>query len=379
MSEPRRSSAPSGSEAGEAELDELRDAIDAVDREILERLNARARLGEQVGRVKRERGLFVYRAARERDVVESLAAGNPGPFPSDALAPVFREIISATRALEERLTVAFLGPEGTFSHLAVREQFGAQAEARPMATFEEVLDAVERGKTALGMLPLENTTEGVVTRTLDLLAGAEATICGELRLPVTQHLMSKSGRLEDVRRVASIDQALAQCRGWLDRHLPGVERVELASTAVAARLAAREGDVAAVGSWIAAEVNGLELVESSIQDRSDNATRFLVMGREPTPPGGCDSTLVVYTVMKAQPGTLHTLLEPFASRGVNLASIHSRPIPGKPWEYLFFLEVEGHRAEPAVSEAMAAAEGVAHSCRCLGSFPRARSSAEARR
>ena len=277
MREPRRSSAPSGSEAGEAELDDLRDAIDAVDREILDRLNARARLGEQVGHLKRERGLFVYRAARERDVVDRLVTGNPGPFPSDALGPVFREIISATRSLEERLTVAFLGPEGTFSHLAVREQFGAQAEARPMASFEEVLDAVERGKTALGMLPLENTTEGVVTRTLDLLAGTEATICGELRLPVTQHLMSKSGRLGEIRRVASIDQALAQCRGWLDRHLPGVERMELASTAVAARLAAREEDVAAVGSSIAAEVNGLEIVESSIQDRSDNATRFLVM------------------------------------------------------------------------------------------------------
>jgi chorismate mutase/prephenate dehydratase len=379
MREPRRSSAPSGSEAGEAELDDLRDAIDAVDREILDRLNARARLGEQVGRVKRERGLFVYRAARERDVVESLAAGNPGPFPSDALGPVFREIISATRALEERLTVAFLGPEGTFSHLAVREQFGTQADARPMATFEEVLDAVERGKTALGMLPLENTTEGVVTQTLDLLAGAEATICGELRLPVTQHLMSRSGRLEDIRRVASIDQALAQCRGWLDRHLPGVERMELASTAVAARLAAREEDVAAVGSSIAAEVNGLEIVESSVQDRSDNTTRFLVMGREPALPCGRDSTLVVYTVMKTQPGTLHALLEPFASRGVNLASIHSRPIPGKPWEYLFFLELEGHFAEPAVREAMAAAEAVAHSSRCLGSFPRARPSAEDKR
>jgi chorismate mutase/prephenate dehydratase len=288
---------------------------------------------------------------------------------------VFREIISATRSLEERLTVAFLGPEGTFSHLAVREQFGAEAEARPMASFAEVLDAVERGKTALGMLPLENTTEGVVTQSLDLLAGTEATLCGELRLPVTHHLMSKSGRLEDIRRVASHPQPLAQCRGWLDRHLPGVERVELASTAVAARLAVAEEDVAAVGSSIAADVNGLEIVEASIQDRSDNTTRFLVLGRDPAEPSGRDCTLVVYTVTKTQPGTLHALLDPFARRGVNLASIHSRPIPGKPWEYLFFLELEGHREEPAVREAMAAAQAVAHSCRCLGSFPRARASA----
>lgn len=372
MREPRRSNAPRGSNSGESELDELRDAIDAVDREILDRLNARARLVDRVGTVKRERGMFVYGAGRERDLVDRLVARNPGPFPSDALGPVFREIVSATRSLEERLTVAYLGPEGTFSHLAVREQFGAQAEARPLATFAEVLDAVERGKTALGMLPLENTTEGVVTQTLDLLAEAEATICGELLLPVTQHLMSKTGRLADIRRVASHPQPLAQCRGWLDRHLPGVERVELASTAVAARLATREQDVAAVGSSIAAEVAGLEIVERSIQDRSDNTTRFLVMGRDPAQPSGRDSTLVVYTVTKTQPGTLHGLLEPFASRGVNLASIHSRPIPGKPWEYLFFLELEGHREQPALREAMAAAEAVALSSRCLGSFPRAR-------
>jgi chorismate mutase/prephenate dehydratase len=372
MRDPRRSSAPSGSDASEPELEDLRDAIDAVDREILERLNARARLVERVGRLKQERGQFVYRAGRERDLVDRLAAANPGPFPSDALAPVFREIISGTRSLEERLTVAFLGPEGTFSHLAVREQFGELAEPRPMATFTEVLGAVERGKTALAMLPLENTTEGVVTQTLDLLADTEAIICAELHLPVTQHLMSKSGRLEDVRRVASIPQALAQCRGWLDRHLPGVERVELASTAVAARLARREPDVAAVGSSIAADVNGLVIVEPSIQDRSENTTRFLVMGRDPAEPSGEDSTWVVYTVTKTRPGTLHALLDPFASRGVSLGSIHSRPIPGKPWEYLFFLELEGHRGDAAVAEAMGAAEGVAHSHRCLGSFPRAR-------
>lgn len=371
MRERRGSATPNESGSGAAELAELRDAIDGVDREILDRLNARARLVQRVGALKREHGLFVYRAARERDLVAQLSTCNEGPFPSEALAPVFREIISGTRSLEERVTVAFLGPEGTFSHLAVRERFGAQTEARPVASFAEVLDAVERGKTALGMLPLENTTEGVVTEALDLLATTGATLCGELLLPVTQHLMSRSGTRDDVRRVASMPQALAQCRGWLDRHLPHAERLEVASTAVAARLAAQEPDVAAVGSSIAADVNGLVLIERSIQDRSDNTTRFLVLGLHPAEPSGRDATLVVYTVTKTQPGTLHALLEPFAARGVNLASIHSRPIPGKPWEYRFFLELEGHREELAVREAMEAAAGVAHSSRCLGSFPRA--------
>jgi chorismate mutase/prephenate dehydratase len=354
-----------------SDLDGLREAIDSIDREILKQLNARAALVGRVAELKPRLGLAPYDAARERDLVRDLTAANPGPFPDAAIGPVFREIISGTRSLEGALRVAFLGPVGTFSHLAVRELFGAQVESVSVASFGEVLDALARDQAELGVLPLENTTEGVVTHTLDLLAQASVSICGELRLPVSHHLLSRSGRLEDVRRVASHPQPLAQCRGWLERHLPGVERVELASTAAAARLAAGDGSVAAVGPAIAAEVYGLARVAARIEDRSDNTTRFLVLGGAEPAPSGCDATLVVYTVSRAQPGALHALLDPFARHRVNLAAIHARPIPGKPWEYLFFLELEGHRADDPVAKAMAEAEALAHSSRWLGSFPRA--------
>jgi chorismate mutase/prephenate dehydratase len=353
-------------------LDELRRDIDAVDRSILGELNERARLVSEVGRLKRAQGVSVFHAARERDLVTALRGANPGPFPSAAVASVFREIISATRSLEERTRVAYLGPEGTFSHQAARECFGASADPIPVVTVPEVFEAVERGRAELGMIPVENTTEGVVTQTLDVLAGSRLPLCGELLLPISLQLLSRSERLEDVRRVASHPQPLAQCRSWLDRHLPGVERVELTSTAAAAQLARREPEVAAIGSRVLAEVAELEILESGIEDRADNTTRFLVIGGERPEPSGDDLTLVVYTVTKAEPGALHRLLEPFARYRVNLTSIQSRPIPGKPWEYHFFAEIEGHARDELVAKALDEAESVAHSVRILGSFPRAR-------
>jgi chorismate mutase/prephenate dehydratase len=354
-----------------SELEALRRAIDGVDRAILERLNERARLVQQVGRCKRAGGESVYAGARERDLVARLREENAGPFPCEALGPVFREIISATRSLEARLRVAFLGPEGTFSHLGVREKFGALTDAKPVTSIEEVFGAVERDRADYGVVPLENTTEGVVTQTLDALVESGVRICGELKLRISLQLMSRCTRLDEVRRVASHPQPLAQCRRWLDRHLQGVERLEVGSTAAAADLALREDATAAIGSSLLAESRGLGLLERGIEDRSDNTTRFLVVGgREPL-PSGKDLTLVVYTVRKTQAGALHALLEPFARHGVNLASIQSRPIPGKPWEYLFFLELEGHHAEDALTKAMSEADALAHSSRLLGSFPRA--------
>jgi chorismate mutase/prephenate dehydratase len=365
----------SGSGAGERprgdELDALRSAIDAVDREILERLNQRARLVEQVGALKRSRAAVVYQAARERDLVAGLEAANPGPFPTAGIRPVFREIVSATRSLEASLRIAYLGPEGTFSHLAARETFGSQAAFLAQPTIADVFAAVERGQADHGVVPVENTTEGVVTQTLDTLVESELPICGEAVLPIALCLLSQSGRLEDVRRVASHPQPLAQCRSWLDRHLPRAERMELASTVAAGALAAREADVAAVGSRLAAELLGLRIAAENVQDRRDNSTRFAVLGGEPAPPSGHDLTSVVFTVRKAEAGALHRLLAPFARHGVNLTSIQSRPLKGTPWEYLFFIDLEGHRSEPDVAAALAEAAEIAHSARVLGSFPRA--------
>jgi chorismate mutase / prephenate dehydratase len=356
--------------APQIEIERLRAQIDAVDDAILARLNERAALVADVGRAKQAAGAAVYEPTRERRIVERLRAENPGPFPSAALAPVFREIISGTRSLEEAIRVAYLGPEGTFSHQAAREHFGAIAQLCGVGTIPDVFAAVESGRAELGIVPVENTTEGVVTQTLDSFGEREVTVCAERVLRISAALLSKSGRLGDVRRVISHPQPLAQCRRWLDQQLPGIEREEMASTAAAAQRAAEDGECAAIGSLLSAEVYGLEVVAANIEDRRDNSTRFLVIGGDPPPPSGRDLTSVVFTIRRDESGALFRLIEPFAREAVNLTSIQLRPIKGKPWEYLFFIDCEGHRSEAAVHRALEAAARVAYSTRVLGSFPR---------
>ncbi len=353
------------------ELAELREAIDAVDREILDRLNERARLVQAVGELKRQRKAPVYVASRERDLIAALRERNRGPFPDAGIRHVFREIISATRSLEEIARVAFLGPQGTFSHQAAVRQFGALVELLPVHTIREVFERVERGDAHYGVVPVENTTEGAVTETYDSLVESEVTCCGELLLEVTLQLMSKAPDLASVRRLASHPQPLAQCRDWIHRRMPGVETVETASTAAAAEWAARDDTVAAIGSEIAAQTHQLQILESGIEDRRGNSTRFLVIGREPAAPSGDDLTSAVFTVRKDQSGTLYHLLEPFARYGVNLSAIQSRPMKGKPWEYLFFVDMEGHVSDDAVGKALDEAAATAHSHKVLGSYARA--------
>ena len=353
------------------ELERLRERIDAVDAAILERLNERARIVQEVGRLKASSGAAVYSAEREKAIVERLTGANPGPFPNAGIGPVFREIISATRSLERVLRVGYLGPEGTFSHLAASERFGRMADLMPQSSIADVYRAVERGAVDLGVVPFENTTDGVVTQSFDRLPEFEGTLCGELQLRISHSLLSRSGRLEDARRVVSHPQPLAQCRGWLDRNLPGVERVDVPSTAVAAQQAAEDGSTAAIGSALLADVYGLEVAEAGIEDRRDNTTRFLLLGKRAMAPTGHDLTSVVFTLHKDESGALHRLLEPFARCGVNLTALQLRPLEGKPWEYLFFLDVEGHREEPRVARALEAAAAVSHSHRVLGSYPRA--------
>ena len=324
----------------------------------------------RVGELKRSTRSSVYRAARERDLVESLVEANPGPFPGAALGPVFREIISATRSLELRLRIAFLGPAGTFSHLAARETFGTLSDGVPVATISDVFATVERGDADHGLVPVENTTEGVVTQTLDALLDSNLGICGETLLRISHQLMSRTGNLEDVRQVASHPQPLAQCRTWLDRHVPAATRVQMPSTAAAAALARDDEEVAAIGSALVGELVDLRTIAPAIEDRRDNTTRFLVLGGDDPPPSGNDLTSIAYTVRKGESGALHRLLEPFASHAVNLTSIQARPLKGTPWEYVFFIDLEGHRSEERVSAAIEAAARVANSHRVLGSFPR---------
>jgi len=367
MAQSEKSRAPAQGDS----LDALRERIDEVDRALLARLNERAELVQRVGELKRVSRTPVYEPGRERRIVETLCQANAGPFPNEGLAPVFREIISGTRSLEERLRVAYLGPAGTFSHQAARARFGALADLEPVASIGDVFAAVESGRADLGIVPVENTTEGVVTQTLDTLAEREVTICAESVLPVSISLLSQSGRLEDVQRVASHPQPLAQCRRWLEANLPGVERVEAASTAAAAQRAAEEPGTAALGAEVAAEVYDLQAIASGVEDRRDNRTRFVVIGGGKPAPSGCDLTSVVFTIRRDQAGGLFRLIEPMAREGVNLTSIQLRPIRGKSWEYYFFIDCEGHRSDPSVKSALAAASEIALSTRVLGSFPRA--------
>jgi chorismate mutase/prephenate dehydratase len=371
MGKPGQSSRADVKTDPQAELARLRDRVDAIDDAILERLNERARVVQEVGRLKQDSGTAVFSQGREREIVDRLAQRSDGPFPEAGLAPVFREIISATRSLEGLVQVAFLGPEGTFSHLAAGEQFGELADLQPQPSIAEVFAVVERGKAQLGIVPVENTTDGIVTQSYDRLPTFDGTLSGEVLLRISHDLFSRSGRLADVARVVSHPQPLAQCREWLERNLPGVDQVEAPSTVAACRIAAAEPDAAAIGSVAAGRACGLNAIESAIEDRRDNTTRFLLIGRHAPEPTGKDLTSVVFTLRKDESGALHRLLEPFAGSGVNLTSLQLRPIKGKPWEYLFFVDLEGHASEPRVVEALEAAARVANSYKVLGSFPRA--------
>jgi len=356
---------------GSPELERLRGQIDEVDRGILEKLNERAKWVLEVGQLKQSQRASVYEEAREKRIVRALIERNSGPFPDDGLAPVFREIISATRSLEEGVVIAYMGPEGTFSHQAACLKFGGLAELEAVRTISDVFAVVERGSAHLGVVPVENTTEGIVTQTFDAFVDSDVLICGEVLMRISVQLASKSGRIEDVQRVVSNPQPLAQCRQWLERNLPGAERLETASTTAAAQMAAEDGSLAAICSATAAEASGLRAIEPSIEDRRDNTTRFVVIGKQSPAPTENDLTSAVFTIRKDSPGGLYRLLQPFAESEINLTSIQLRPIRGKPWEYLFFLDLEGHYTDPRVVKALDAVATIAHSHRVLGSFPRA--------
>ncbi len=372
MSDTGKTAERDGSSTIEATLGGLREQIDAIDRRLLDGLNERAKLVEEVGEVKSGGAASpIYVASRERDLVAALIEQNPGPFPNAGLVHVFREIISATRSLEKMVSVAYLGPEGTFSHLAAQRQFGAQVDLQPCTTIAEVFLRTARGETHFGVVPVENSTEGAVTQCYDNLVETDVTICGELMLEVSQNLLRRGGGLEGIEKVASHPQPLAQCRAWLRRFLPDAEIHETTSTTVAAQMAVEDSSLAAIGSEIAADAYDLELVESGIEDVRGNTTRFLVIGRQTPAPSGKDLTSVVYTARKNQAGALHRLLESFARYDVNLTAIQSRPVKSKPWEYLFFVDMEGHLRDESVAKALRDAASLSHSHKILGSYPRA--------
>lgn len=353
-------------------LGELRDSIDGVDRELLDLLNRRAEYAMEVGRVKQGSGAAFYAPSREADLVRELSQLNRGPFPAKAIRPVWKEIISASLSLEQTMSVAYLGPKATFTHQACRKQFGLSARYVPARTIADVFDHVEKGKADYGVIPVENTTEGVVSHTLDKFIDAEAKIVGEVLLRISQNLLSLTGNLSDVARVYSHPHALAQCREWLEAHLPGVPVLDATSTAQAAKIAAEDESAAAVAGQLAGELYGLEMVEASIEDNPNNYTRFLVIGREIPEPSKVNKTSLLFSV-KDQAGALYHMLRPFYENGVNLTKIESRPHKGKAWEYVFFLDCEGHVDEPGLKAALAELEKVCRFVKVLGSYPKSQS------
>jgi chorismate mutase / prephenate dehydratase len=359
----------SGSETKE-EMGALRAGIDSVDEEIVRLLDRRARLACRIGEIKREYGLEAYAPARERAVLDRVAALGAGDFPARGLEAVFREIISSSISLEARLKVAYLGPEATFTHEAALRSFGASVELEPQATVSEVFTRVERGEAGHGIVPVENSMEGTVTHTLDELMNSPLKVCGEVYLPVSQNLISCEPSLDRVRIVCSHPMALSQAAPWLRHELPSALLEEVESTGEAARRAAREPGVAAVGSVLAAEAHHLNVLARSIQDARTNATRFIVLGREWAGRTGRDKTSVVFSV-KDRPGVLRDALAAFAEEGINLTRIESRPSRKRAWTYVFFADFDGHPEEERVQRALAALEEHCPYVSLIGAYPAA--------
>ena len=350
------------------DIDKLRREIDRLDGELLALLQRRAQLARRIGALKG--GAPAYLPERESAVLRRVAAQVGEPLPAASVTRVFREIISACRGLEAAIRVSYLGPEGTFSEQAVRKHFGGAVEALPAASVDEAFRRCESGAAQFTVVPAENSTEGVIGRTLDLLVTTTLRICAEIELRVQQNLLSKSDGLRSIRKIYSHSQSLAQCNGWLTQNLPNVERVPVASNAEAAQRAAAEEGAAAIAGQAAAERYGLQVLARAIEDDPNNTTRFLVLGNVDPGPSGRDRTSIVMSA-ENRPGAVHALLTPFAVHGVSMSRIESRPARARSalWEYLFFIDLEGHQSDERVAAALAALRSKAPYLKILGSYP----------
>ena len=349
-------------------IDELRREIDQLDDQLLKALEKRAEAARAIGRAKATDGVGVYVPAREKKILDRLNRKR-GNLPGPVVRAVFREVISACRSLERGIRVAYLGPEATYSHMAAREQFGAASTFVSATSIPQVFEEVERDSADFGVVPIENSTDGVVTHTLDRFLESPLRIAAEICLDVNHCMLSKNGHPDRVKRIFSHPQGLAQCRRWIATHYPKATLHETPSTARAARDAAKDDDAAAIASALAADVYGLAILAENIQDLSFNATRFVVIGPDDSErPSGDDKTSAVFSI-RDEVGVLHRMLEPFADNRINLTRIESRPLKGKPWEYVFFLDFLGHRKERRVNRALAELDRLCQMLKVLGSYP----------
>jgi chorismate mutase/prephenate dehydratase len=350
------------------EISRHRDDIDRLDAAIVKLVAERAAHAAAIGRLKGDGP--VYRPEREAEVLRRVAAANPGPLPAESLTRIFVEIVSACRALESRVRVGYLGPVGTFSEMAVGKHFGQSVDAVPLASIDEVFRQAETGATGFAVVPVENSTEGAVGRTLDLLLPTPLRISAEIVLRVHQNLMAKAESLAGLNRIYSHAQSIAQCHQWLSRNLAQAERVQVSSNAEAARLAANEPGACVVGPAIAADRYGLRILAQNIEDEPKNLTRFLVLGNLEPAPSGRDITSLVMSAPN-RPGAVHELIGPFARHGVSMSRIESRPARIGTWEYMFYIDIGGHERDPQLAAALAELKGLAPFLKILGSYPAA--------
>lgn len=366
------SEAPQTSAAADPALLALRDQIDSVDRELLNLLNRRATLAGEVGELKKKEGSVVFRPEREAQVIDGLKARNPGPLKNDSVAPIWREIMSACRALETPTRVAYLGPAGTFSELAALGFFGSSIVRVPCASIDEVFRVTTTGAADFGVVPVENSTEGVVARSLDLFLTTPLFIIGETSLFVRHNLLRRENSLDDVQAVCAHPQALAQCHGWLSTHLPHAERRPVASNAEGARLASLDKRLAGIASERAGSEYGLHVVAPAIQDDAHNRTRFAIVthpDRHPAPKAsGHDCTSLVVSVTN-KPGAVHDMLVPLKEHGVSMTRFESRPARSGQWEYYFYIDLQGHPDEPHVALAMRELRAACAYFKVLGTYP----------
>jgi chorismate mutase / prephenate dehydratase len=356
----------------ELSLQDLRGQIDSLDQQLLALISDRARCAQQVAEVKiREGATDFYRPEREAQVLRQIMDRNQGPLGDEDVARLFREIMSACLALEKPVTVAYLGPEGTFTQEAVLKHFGQAVKSSPMFAIDEVFREVEAGAVNYGVVPVENSSEGVVNHTLDSFIDSSLKICGEVELRIHHNfLIGPNTDPNKITRVYSHPQALAQCRKWLDANFPKIDRIPVSSNGEAAKMVSGEWNSAAIAGDMAVKLYGLTKLREKIEDRPDNSTRFLVIGRENLPPSGDDKTSIV-VAMKNEPGALYTLLEPLRMHNVDMTRLETRPSPSGKWNYLFFIDFKGHISETHISAALELIRERAADLKILGSYPRA--------
>ena len=361
--------------ADRPDLAAIRQRINEIDERIQGLINDRARIAQEVGVAKGELASAVdyYRPEREAEVLRSVIDRNDGPMRDEEMLRLFREIMSACLAQQEPLKIGFLGPEGTFTQTAVFKHFGHSVRALPFHTIDEVFQEVECGAADFGVVPIENSTEGSVNNTLDMFLTSPLKIAGEIELRIEQHLMARDKGLDKIERICAHEQSLAQCRGWIRENLPHVELVGMSSNAAGARRARDEDGTAAIGPEVAADVYELAILVNNIEDRPDNATRFLVIGRNLLAASGEDKTTLLISTSDTAggAGVLHHLLQPLATHGVSMTRIESRPSRRKNWDYVFFLDIEGHAEQAPVSDALAELERDASLFKVLGAYPKA--------